>query len=159
MLSCADAEQMELCPDEMKRKKQAFLNQNPCTKVFHILKEKKREERESKPCKLRRKEVLESDNVLLDIGLTVLNCTIDNWRSWESGFAKYQVLALSPLFLGFVLLLFDSYLAAIPLILFPRKGQILWAFIGPEVTGTFLGECQVQNQLKNYNQYFTEWLS
>lgn len=48
MLSCADAEQMELCPDEMKRKKQAFLNQNPCTKVFHILKEKKKKERGEK---------------------------------------------------------------------------------------------------------------
>lgn len=66
MLSCADAEQMELCPDEMKRKKQVFLNQNPCTRVFHILKEEK-EKRERKPCKLRRKEDLESDNVLLDI--------------------------------------------------------------------------------------------
>lgn len=39
MLSCADAEQMELCLDEMKIKKQAFLNQNPCTRVFHILQE------------------------------------------------------------------------------------------------------------------------
>lgn len=50
MLSCADAEQMELCLDEMKRKKQAFLNQNPCTRVYHILKEekeKRKKEREN----------------------------------------------------------------------------------------------------------------
>lgn len=52
MLSCADAEQMELCLDEMKRKKQAFLNQNPCTRVFHILKEEKE--------KTRREETMQS---------------------------------------------------------------------------------------------------
>lgn len=47
MLSCADAEQMELCPDEMKRKKQAFLNQNPCTRVFHIFKEERKKKRKN----------------------------------------------------------------------------------------------------------------
>lgn len=70
MLSCADAEQMELCPDEMKRKKQSFLKQKPCARIFHILKEEKegQKKKKRKPCKLGRKEVLESSNILLDIG-------------------------------------------------------------------------------------------
>jgi len=40
MLSCADVEQMELCPGDMKRRKQAFLKQSPGSRGFHILKEK-----------------------------------------------------------------------------------------------------------------------
>lgn len=79
---------------------------------------------------------------------------MDNWRRRESGFAKYWDLALTPLFLGFTPFLFDSYLAVVTLSLFPKKGQILQAFIRPEVTGTFWGEWQIQNQqLQNYNWY------
>lgn len=81
---------------------------------------------------------------------------MDNWKRRQSGFAKYQDLALSPLFLGFAVFLFDSYLAVITLGLFPKKGQILQAFIRPEVTGTFRGDWQIQNQqLQNYNQYLS----
>lgn len=80
MLSCADAEQMELCLDEMKRKKQAFLNQNPCTRVFHVLeeeKEKTKKERESHAKWVKRKFL---NPAALPIGWTVLNHPMGNWR-------------------------------------------------------------------------------
>lgn len=78
MLSCADAEQMELCLDEMKRKKQGFLNQNPCTRVFHILQEEKeRRKKERKPCKLGGKGVLERSSVAHRIGFWISRCIIE----------------------------------------------------------------------------------
>lgn len=68
MLSCADAEQMELCPDEMRRKKASLPEPKPMHQSISHLKRRKKEEkrkgeRERKPCKLQRKEVLESSNV------------------------------------------------------------------------------------------------